>query len=521
MFAEINDRFCYHGRTYDYHLYVPDYYTPLHGMKGLILLQDKARTTGDVLPWLAKMRAEEVMLLRIDPPEEGWSAGDAEGAAALIADQLTWAKGSYAVLSAYRYIAGEGTGGIAAAKMIETNPNGFAASALWDSPVLPEKDDLNIPIAKIGTGEAFDFDALWNSVCGWRRVPVTPDYGTVLPVRDMSHVKCYTERIGGLLRTFYVAAPSVLPEGPLPVVFNLHGITSNGLKFMEQNELDLVAEKYGFLAVAVTGYLHRWNASASPDFPDDAACMDEILDLLSKEYSIDRTRVFSMGFSMGSAMSERLTVDRPFTYAAVASFSGHIIEPGDTLTMFRQSDTRGSEIYESVRSDIPRQLVQIYGECEPKTAYPGNQDHATVFWKKVYGCGADAPAEEFEIDGRLIAKKYRGRFGSYISILEKGLTHTYYTDLCEWVYANVFAKCARPENTVRNAAVNDGILQFELKGKAPEQIVVTLAEGSETPLCLEGTERSAVLPAEWKGKKLWIIPVYACGSTNAPAAAQG
>ena len=521
MLAQIHDVFPWNGGLYTYHLYIPDYYTPLFAMKGIVLLQDHAREEEEVLPWLAKMHEEECILLRIDPPEAGWRAEDAEAVNMLVGWQITWNKGGYAILGAYKYFISEGASGIAAAPILTENANMYAAAALWNAGAAVDGEALNIPILTQNEGFPFSLDECWAFLSGYRRVPITPTYGQVLPVRDMSHVIRRREIINGVLRTFYIAEPFDIGDEPLPVVFGLHGVTSNGLKYMEQTELDVLADKYRFLAVTPTGYLNRWNASHSPDFPDDAAFFDEVIGLLSEDYPIDRSRIYLLGFSMGSAMSERALLDRPFTYAAAASFSGHIIEPGETLTMLRQPESRGQEIYDSTRSDIPLRLVQIYGECEPPTAFPGNIGKATEFWKKVYGCEDKDPGEIFPIDDRLVAKEYKGVFGSFISILEKGLTHTYYTDLCEWVWKNVFSKCTRPENSIASAAAKDGTLSWTLDGAEPDLIVVTTEDGCPAPLRIAGEERSAGLPEAFFGKKLLMIPVYGGNAASAPVIVQG
>lgn len=123
---------------------------------------------------------------------------------------------------------------------------------------------------------------------------------------------------GGLQRLYTLYVPSSYRPGEsLPLVVNMHGITLNRQFQMTRSGMNTVAEREGF----VVAYPDAVNADwFGPQ--DNIGFIDSLLGDVSSQYSINQSRVYATGFSQGGIMSYVLSVERPYTFAAVASVGG-------------------------------------------------------------------------------------------------------------------------------------------------------------------------------------------------------
>jgi polyhydroxybutyrate depolymerase len=118
--------------------------------------------------------------------------------------------------------------------------------------------------------------------------------------------------------------------GPLLVV--LHGYTGNGPGTIEYMGIKAEAEKRGFLYLGPDGTKDSsgnqfWNASdACCNFAktavDDSAYLSKLIEEVSKEWNVDKKRVFLVGHSNGGFMAYRMACEHRTQIAAVASLAG-------------------------------------------------------------------------------------------------------------------------------------------------------------------------------------------------------
>jgi polyhydroxybutyrate depolymerase len=150
--------------------------------------------------------------------------------------------------------------------------------------------------------------------------------------------------VDGRERTYRVHVPEGA-DGPLPVVFVLHGGGGNGEQAERQTGMTGAADDAGFIAVYPDGTgrtsLLTWNAGnccayAQDEGVDDVAFVSAVLDQVLADYPADAARVFATGLSNGGMMSYRLACELSDRVAAVAVVAGALnvaCEPSEPVSV--------------------------------------------------------------------------------------------------------------------------------------------------------------------------------------------
>ena len=140
----------------------------------------------------------------------------------------------------------------------------------------------------------------------------------------------------GVRRTFRVVLPRSYDQtSPTPLVFDFHGLGSEGFQESLVSGVEFAADQAGYIAVLPDGAVNSvlgtrlWNLSTEDDggalagvAVDDVAFTIELLDSLETALCIDAARVFSMGLSNGGFFSSVLACELSDRIAAVASVAG-------------------------------------------------------------------------------------------------------------------------------------------------------------------------------------------------------
>lgn len=122
--------------------------------------------------------------------------------------------------------------------------------------------------------------------------------------KEVNYVLCYDENLD-------------VTNGNVPLLFAFYGGGNTALYLAESSEWPEIGQKNGFMTVLVDDHV-----SVTPT---------EVIDLLGQleeEFSIDASRVYATGFSMGSAMTWNLMEQYPTVFAAYAPMHGSFM-PGD------------------------------------------------------------------------------------------------------------------------------------------------------------------------------------------------
>jgi polyhydroxybutyrate depolymerase len=148
---------------------------------------------------------------------------------------------------------------------------------------------------------------------------------------------------------------------PVPVVFCLHGLGDNMTNFYGIG-MNFVADTANFIVITPQALVDpllnstAWNSGASylgyvlnPSV-DDIGFFGAILDTLIDNYSINQSKVYSCGFSMGGFMTNRLGCEMNDRIAAIASVAGTIgsgltCNPGRAVPACHFHGTLDSTVY--------------------------------------------------------------------------------------------------------------------------------------------------------------------------------
>lgn len=143
------------------------------------------------------------------------------------------------------------------------------------------------------------------------------------------------------LREYSIYVPSNYnPQNPASLVLTLHGLGDNMTNFRnigfntlaETNNIIVVCPQAMSDPIAGTS----WNSGAGFSFytpnagVDDVGFISSLIDKVKQDYSINPSRVFACGFSMGGFMTERLALvlnDKIKVFASVAGTFGTAILP--------------------------------------------------------------------------------------------------------------------------------------------------------------------------------------------------
>lgn len=127
-----------------------------------------------------------------------------------------------------------------------------------------------------------------------------------------------------------------------PLLIALHGLGGNPLQILRYRGLADLAEKHGFIVAAPMGYNSRgWygqktRVGANKNDPENLSELSEkdvlnVLALVRKDYTIDPSRIYLMGHSMGGGGTWHLSIKYPDIWAGLAPIAPAIFRPATEL----------------------------------------------------------------------------------------------------------------------------------------------------------------------------------------------
>ena len=144
----------------------------------------------------------------------------------------------------------------------------------------------------------------------------------------------------GIAREYMLYIPSTIkPQAPL--IFVLHGLGSTNSHIRDYSQMDLVANKNGFVVCYPQGTgstkntIHTkkgsffWNVGYEihkNEVVDDVSFLTSLAIYLQQEYDLDPEKTFCTGMSNGGDMSYLLGCQAPEVFKAIASITGCMME---------------------------------------------------------------------------------------------------------------------------------------------------------------------------------------------------
>ena len=200
---------------------------------------------------------------------------------------------------------------------------------------------------------------------------------------------------GGITRTYRIHVPTGFKTSkatPLVLALNGGGGTASGMATL--THLNTVADEHGFLVAYPQGYDNGWAAGVgtSPSDHagiDDVAFLEALITKLSKDYSVDASRVFMTGISNGAFMSHRFACESGGVVAAIMPVAGQLPIPNTTHC----TPPRATSV------------LEVHGTTDPIVPYAGGTftgrdgtgqviaaTASSADWAALDGCGATPTA---------------------------------------------------------------------------------------------------------------------------------
>ncbi|MBW2523099.1 MAG: prolyl oligopeptidase family serine peptidase, partial [Deltaproteobacteria bacterium] len=208
-------------------------------------------------------------------------------------------------------------------------------------------------------------------------------------------------------RDYEVQVPASYDNSqPVPLVFDIHGYSSNKDQQQLVSGIRGKAEDEGFVVVRPNGYglvSRSWNGGdfccgdAHAQGLDDVGLVKAIVTEVSAQVCVDPTRIYATGISNGGALSHRLACEAGDVFAAVAPVS------------------------------YPLDFTPFSG-CQPSRPMPVMHLHGTNDLVVPYGGGLNAPAtpDSFNYWGQV-----NGCSGLPTETYTKGSSHCDTYDSCD------------------------------------------------------------------------------------------
>ncbi len=188
---------------------------------------------------------------------------------------------------------------------------------------------------------------------------------------------------------------------PAPLIVALHCLSAVAHDMIRYEHLTELAEERGYIVVAPMGYNdHGWYGSrgsgraptgrgggATADDPANLGELSEldvmnVLGIVRKEFSIDPSRIYLMGHSMGGGGGWYLGMKHPELWAAVGLAAPAVFSPPDDLAKMKNTPVIvvQGDADRAVKVETTRLWVEKMKSLGMKYAYievPGG-DHMTV-----------------------------------------------------------------------------------------------------------------------------------------------
>ncbi len=166
-----------------------------------------------------------------------------------------------------------------------------------------------------------------------------------------------TVTVDGVTRRYLLTVPTPDATGPVPVVFDFHGLSEGADLHSKMSGYSELAQRDGFVVVFPdgTGDPKHWDVTPDNSTNSDLAFFDTLLEEVGNAACIDTNRVYATGLSNGAMFTSLLICERSEVIAAAVPVAG--------LTEF--ASCPGAE---------PVPVLTIHGTEDPILLFNGGVD---------------------------------------------------------------------------------------------------------------------------------------------------
>ena len=128
-------------------------------------------------------------------------------------------------------------------------------------------------------------------------------------------------------RIYHLSVPTNPPEGPMPLLVFLMGGDAGSWLFPQQARWEELAEQEGIILAFPVGKLvppneSAWQLNTDAQSRQDIDYIEAMIDDISSGHPVDASKVYAVGYSLGSMFSYELACQMSGRFAAIASFAG-------------------------------------------------------------------------------------------------------------------------------------------------------------------------------------------------------
>ena len=147
--------------------------------------------------------------------------------------------------------------------------------------------------------------------------------------------EAYQLTVGDMTRRYRIHVPEMTPTNGRPILFAFHGGGGRNGTFPQEAQFIEASEQAGFIFVYPMGEVvgdneGEWQLNTRNDARHDIAFVEQLIDTISNEHTVDRKRIYATGYSLGSMFTYEVACQLSTRFAAVASHAGTMpISPSD------------------------------------------------------------------------------------------------------------------------------------------------------------------------------------------------
>jgi polyhydroxybutyrate depolymerase len=209
----------------------------------------------------------------------------------------------------------------------------------------------------------------------------------------------------GERREYLLHVPSSYdPSSAVPLVITLHGFAQWPANQASVSQWNKLADEEGFIVVypSGTGFPKRWRAAWDGNDPQsvdiEVQYFRDLLDQLSRDYTIDPDRVYVNGLSNGAGMALRLACALPERVTAIGGVAGaYLVDLGEC-----SGGVPGIFFHGMADPIVPFEGGPSERFAQPFPNIPGFVDD----FSQLNGCGASP--QTFLSKGNVTGKLYEG-----------------------------------------------------------------------------------------------------------------
>lgn len=228
------------------------------------------------------------------------------------------------------------------------------------------------------------------------------------PMKPGRHVTTIDTDDGQVRTAVYFVPSTYTGKEKVPVVFDLHGSHSNPQAQLDRSSWDKVAEKNGFIVIALQGSLtvgpnsnFAWNVpfvTQQADGLDEVEYIEEAVEEVKEDFCVDPSRIYASGYSGGGRMLSAYLCSGHDDFAA-AGFV-HSIRAGRPV----EADGKWGPDQQNCNPAKPISIMAFAGVKDDANPYAGGGKAywqygfktAIQRWAELDGCTGNADAKTVE-----------------------------------------------------------------------------------------------------------------------------